>query len=149
MMYVYAAILATFLALGGWGSYEHHEAQKAEQRLRDFERDTAVAVAKQEQIYKAQAAAQEKANDAAILNLQTTVHDAELRGADLARRLRLAAAGRPNPMPQAQDQPGAAGPAREPPGPSAADEALARYDAACQRDAARLGTLIEELQPQL
>lgn len=96
-------------------------------------------------------AAAQAHNDEVIHGLQSTLGDAQARGDDFARRLRVAetaAAARGRDVPQAAGQPAA--PAAGGAGSSAAlDAALADAAAECIRNADRLDALVGEIKPQL
>ena len=89
-------------------------------------------------------------NKTTISDLMAATRDASARGDSLAQRLSVALARR-CPVPESTDRPAATPPSGESAAPDSAGilAALSQYDAACQRDAARLDALNAELAPQL
>lgn len=145
-----AAILA---GLAWYGRHEHAGKLAAQTELIQYKAAQAQAVADAVAANEAKHKQTEERNNAIISGLQGTLRDSDARGADLARRLRNAlAALRPSPVPPSADQPTTP---VAPGVPAGADEAgqlvgaIAVYDAACVRDAARFNALIEQIKPQL
>ena len=152
---------AGLLAAGGLGFWLYHSiytsglaAGRAEVQA-SWDKDkqsiaTLAAAAKDEAVVKEAEA--KAANLGVIHELQAKLDASSAAGNDLARRLHNALA-RPatsgSTMPQAAG--GSSPPATSgvPPSQDAVVTSVATYDAACQRDAARLNALIEEVSSQL
>lgn len=154
------AILAAALALIGGGYYLgglHPKAQLAAYQAQ-VARDNvtianqAIAAANANRLKEDQANAH---NAKTVADLQSRLNDTVAASGDLVSRLRLAesrAAAASRPVPANPDRPATPPTPGEPGGQAALDDALAglaKYDAACQRDAIRYTKLIAEVTPQL
>lgn len=144
MIYVYAGLAGIIAALSGIVWYQGHRVQRLQTEI-----------AMMQQLARAQAEhakevehAVEQHNESVLAEFQQRIADSDAHGRDLARRL-FQALSRGSPVPPRTDQPQpvAAGPVAT--GPSTIEPALAAYDAACQRDAAQLNSLIAEIERQL
>ena len=147
--YIYAAILGVIVALGGAAMWERHGRAVAEQALVAYKQDAALTVARAEQQAADKIAAAEKLNAKTLSDLNADLSGATARADSLSKRLLAYAAHGSGPMPQGGGQPGTAAPSGVSTVSGPVDVALAGYDAACQRDAARFNALIAELTPQL
>jgi hypothetical protein len=150
MIYVWAAIAGLIFTMGGIIAYERHGKVEAIASLTAYKQSVAVTTAKAIQERDDKIAAQEKANALIVSNLQATLGESAARGIDLARRLRIATATvSGHPVQGAGIQPDPVAASGVPQGAPGVDESLARYDAACQRDSARLDALIAEVKGQM
>jgi hypothetical protein len=145
------AELVIFGILLGSAIFCWHEWQSARIDLTEYKATVAAVGAAQAQAVHDREAAQEAANAATYAQLQAHLADSDSRAADLSGRLRQALS-RIGTLSATQDIGPITVPARVTEGPGGVERALtglAQYDAACQRDAARLGALQQEIRGQL
>jgi hypothetical protein len=147
------AVLALIAILVWQVRYQYHEKRAAEDALTVYKAQAAQAAADAMAENERKRKAAEANNAAIITDLQGKLSGAAASSTDLANRLRLALASLHScPTTEAGHQP----PVATAPGvPDSAAEAqrltsaIADYDSACQRDAARYNALIGEITPQL
>ena len=116
--------------------------------LTEYKATVAAQGAAQAQAVKDREEAQEAANAITYAQLQARIADSDSRGADLAGRLFKALADA-RTLRASQDIGPITVPARVSESAGSIESAIAIYDAACQRDAARLSALQEEVRGQL
>lgn len=145
MMWFKIGIIGVFLGSLWfcWSSWQNCRIDLAE-----YKATVAAQGAAQAQAVHDREAAQEAANAVTYAQLQARIADSDSRGADLAGRLRQAL-NRASALSKATDIGPIVIPARVPEGTGDIERALAGYDGACQRDAARLGAIQAELAGQL